>query len=184
MKYFCKYSVLDHFCPSQFQKNYRMERNLDTSSCCGQLAQQPGPRKEYHLWNHRGLFTEMKASPPSLPLKWKWVYIIMKEKDLWVLCPLSTLGKMVSCGQPWNGQIWECMHILHSFSMNHSTKDDCVSLWMIEPQLAPRGTSAQSFSASEMEVSWNAIAWNRNTGRVLGYEVIHINLTSICEYAS
>lgn len=22
-----------------------------------------------------------------------------------------------------------------------------------------------------MEVSWNAIAWNRNTGRVLGYEV-------------
>ncbi|KAM5314943.1 contactin-6 isoform 2-T2 [Glossophaga mutica] len=40
-----------------------------------------------------------------------------------------------------------------------------------EPQLAPRGTSAQSFSASEMEVSWTAIAWNRNTGRVLGYEV-------------
>lgn len=48
---------------------------------------------------------------------------------------------------------------------------------MVEPQLAPRGTSVQSFSASEMEVSWNAIAWNRNTGRVLGYEVIHIDLT-------
>ncbi|KAB1264718.1 Contactin-6 [Camelus dromedarius] len=25
----------------------------------------------------------------------------------------------------------------------------------------------------EMEVSWNAIAWNRNTGRVLGYEVLY-----------
>ncbi|XP_076984777.1 contactin-6 [Tamandua tetradactyla] len=42
-----------------------------------------------------------------------------------------------------------------------------------EPQLAPRGTYVQSFSASEMEVSWNAIAWNRNTGRVLGYEVLY-----------
>uniref|UniRef100_A0A8D1CFD6 Contactin 6 n=1 Tax=Sus scrofa TaxID=9823 RepID=A0A8D1CFD6_PIG len=42
-----------------------------------------------------------------------------------------------------------------------------------EPQLAPRGTSVQSFSASEMEVSWNAIAWNRNTGRVLGYEILY-----------
>ncbi|XP_036875272.1 contactin-6 isoform X2 [Manis javanica] len=42
-----------------------------------------------------------------------------------------------------------------------------------EPQLAPTGTSVQSFSASEMEVSWNAIAWNRNTGRVLGYEVLY-----------
>ncbi|XP_062056318.1 contactin-6 [Lepus europaeus] len=42
-----------------------------------------------------------------------------------------------------------------------------------EPQLAPRGTSVQSFSASEVEVSWNAIAWNRNTGRVLGYEVLY-----------
>lgn len=48
---------------------------------------------------------------------------------------------------------------------------------MVEPQLAPRGTSVQSFSASEMEVSWNAIAWNRNTGRVLGYEVIHDDFT-------
>nr|XP_023422333.1 contactin-6 [Cavia porcellus] len=42
-----------------------------------------------------------------------------------------------------------------------------------EPQLAPRGMSVQSFSASEMEVSWNAVAWNRNTGRVLGYEVLY-----------
>ncbi|XP_053456419.1 contactin-6 isoform X1 [Nycticebus coucang] len=42
-----------------------------------------------------------------------------------------------------------------------------------EPQLAPRKISVQSFSASEMEVSWNAIAWNRNTGRVLGYEVLY-----------
>ncbi|KAM9185754.1 contactin-6 [Dugong dugon] len=42
-----------------------------------------------------------------------------------------------------------------------------------EPQLAPRGTSVQSVSASEMEVSWNAIDWNRNTGRVLGYEVLY-----------
>ncbi|XP_060036328.1 contactin-6 isoform X5 [Erinaceus europaeus] len=42
-----------------------------------------------------------------------------------------------------------------------------------EPRLAPRGTSVQSFSASEVEVSWEAIAWNRNTGRVLGYEVLY-----------
>ncbi|XP_049718991.1 contactin-6 isoform X2 [Elephas maximus indicus] len=42
-----------------------------------------------------------------------------------------------------------------------------------EPRLAPRGTSVQSVSASEMEVSWNAIDWNRNTGRVLGYEVLY-----------
>ncbi|XP_048210846.1 contactin-6 [Perognathus longimembris pacificus] len=42
-----------------------------------------------------------------------------------------------------------------------------------EPQLAPRRTSVQSVSASEMEVSWNAIAWNRNTGRVLGYEILY-----------
>uniref|UniRef100_A0A8D2LZR0 Contactin 6 n=1 Tax=Varanus komodoensis TaxID=61221 RepID=A0A8D2LZR0_VARKO len=40
------------------------------------------------------------------------------------------------------------------------------------PQIAPTGTSAQSFSASEMEISWNPVAWNRHTGRVLGYEVI------------
>lgn len=58
-----------------------------------------------------------------------------------------------------------------------SIEDGDVSSLMVEPQLAPRGTSVQSFSASEMEVSWNAIAWNRNTGRVLGYEVIHIDLT-------
>ncbi|XP_038628730.1 contactin-6 [Tachyglossus aculeatus] len=42
-----------------------------------------------------------------------------------------------------------------------------------EPQLAPVGVSAQSFSASEMEVSWGAIAWSRHTGRVLGYEVLY-----------
>ncbi|XP_023403768.2 contactin-6 isoform X2 [Loxodonta africana] len=42
-----------------------------------------------------------------------------------------------------------------------------------EPRMAPRGTSVQSVSASEMEVSWNAIDWNRNTGRVLGYEVLY-----------
>uniref|UniRef100_A0A8D2GPD3 Contactin 6 n=1 Tax=Urocitellus parryii TaxID=9999 RepID=A0A8D2GPD3_UROPR len=42
-----------------------------------------------------------------------------------------------------------------------------------EPQLAPKGTSVQSFSASEVEVSWHAIAWNRNTGRVLGYEILY-----------
>lgn len=54
-----------------------------------------------------------------------------------------------------------------------SANDVSVFVWMVEPQLAPKGTSVQSFSASEVEVSWNAIAWNRNTGRVLGYEVIH-----------
>ncbi|XP_053159063.1 contactin-6 isoform X2 [Hemicordylus capensis] len=42
-----------------------------------------------------------------------------------------------------------------------------------EPQIAPTGTSIQSFSASEMEVSWNPVAWNRHTGRVLGYEVLY-----------
>ncbi|XP_074140168.1 contactin-6 [Sminthopsis crassicaudata] len=42
-----------------------------------------------------------------------------------------------------------------------------------EPQLAPTGASIQSFSASEVDISWNAIAWNRSTGRVLGYEVLY-----------
>ncbi|XP_055985298.1 contactin-6-like [Sorex fumeus] len=42
-----------------------------------------------------------------------------------------------------------------------------------EPRLAPRGTSVQSVSASEMEVSWEAVSWNRNTGRVLGYEILY-----------
>uniref|UniRef100_A0A6J0TGL1 Contactin-6 isoform X1 n=1 Tax=Pogona vitticeps TaxID=103695 RepID=A0A6J0TGL1_9SAUR len=41
-----------------------------------------------------------------------------------------------------------------------------------EPQLAPTGTSVQSLSASELEVSWSPVAWNRHTGRVLGYEVL------------
>uniref|UniRef100_A0A803SSH1 Contactin 6 n=1 Tax=Anolis carolinensis TaxID=28377 RepID=A0A803SSH1_ANOCA len=42
-----------------------------------------------------------------------------------------------------------------------------------EPQIAPTGASVQSISASEMEVSWNPVAWNRHTGRVLGYEVLY-----------
>ncbi|KAH0630234.1 hypothetical protein JD844_013012 [Phrynosoma platyrhinos] len=42
-----------------------------------------------------------------------------------------------------------------------------------EPQIAPNGTSVQSISASEIEVSWNPVAWNRHTGRVLGYEVLY-----------
>ncbi|XP_060095551.1 contactin-6-like isoform X2 [Heteronotia binoei] len=42
-----------------------------------------------------------------------------------------------------------------------------------EPQIAPTGISTQSFSSSEIEVSWNPIAWNRHTGRVLGYEVLY-----------
>ncbi|NXH13009.1 CNTN6 protein, partial [Bucco capensis] len=40
-----------------------------------------------------------------------------------------------------------------------------------EPQIAPVGTSAVSISAAEVEVSWQPIEWNKNTGRVLGYEV-------------
>ncbi|XP_074055149.1 contactin-6-like [Macrotis lagotis] len=42
-----------------------------------------------------------------------------------------------------------------------------------EPQQAPTGASVQSYSASEVDISWNAIAWNRSTGRVLGYEVLY-----------
>ncbi|XP_068940175.1 contactin-6 [Petaurus breviceps papuanus] len=42
-----------------------------------------------------------------------------------------------------------------------------------EPQLAPTGAFVQSYSASEVDISWNAIAWNRSTGRVLGYEVLY-----------
>ncbi|XP_053234135.1 contactin-6 isoform X1 [Podarcis raffonei] len=42
-----------------------------------------------------------------------------------------------------------------------------------EPQIAPTGTIVQSFSASEIEVSWNPVVWNRHTGRVLGYEVLY-----------
>nr|XP_044989316.1 LOW QUALITY PROTEIN: heterogeneous nuclear ribonucleoprotein D0-like [Jaculus jaculus] len=63
---------------------------------------------------------------------------------------------------------------LSTVSIIYSGEDDsCTFPWMVKPQLAPRGTSVQNFSASEMEVSWNAIAWNRNTGRVLGYEVLY-----------
>ncbi|XP_032650511.1 contactin-6 isoform X1 [Chelonoidis abingdonii] len=54
---------------------------------------------------------------------------------------------------------------LSSISIVYSGED--------EPQIAPMGVSVQSFSASEVEVSWNAIAWNRHTGRVLGYEVLY-----------
>uniref|UniRef100_A0A8B9MM71 Contactin 6 n=2 Tax=Accipitrinae TaxID=8955 RepID=A0A8B9MM71_9AVES len=42
-----------------------------------------------------------------------------------------------------------------------------------EPQIAPAGASALSVSAAEVEVSWQPIAWNRHTGRVLGYEVLY-----------
>ncbi|XP_026532374.1 contactin-6-like [Notechis scutatus] len=42
-----------------------------------------------------------------------------------------------------------------------------------EPQIAPTGMSVQSFSSSEMEVSWNPLVWTRQTGRILGYEVLY-----------
>uniref|UniRef100_A0A8C6VAA4 Contactin 6 n=1 Tax=Naja naja TaxID=35670 RepID=A0A8C6VAA4_NAJNA len=42
-----------------------------------------------------------------------------------------------------------------------------------EPQIAPTGMSVQSFSSSEMEVSWNPLVWTRHTGRILGYEVLY-----------
>ncbi|KFP06672.1 Contactin-6, partial [Calypte anna] len=54
---------------------------------------------------------------------------------------------------------------LSSISIVYSGED--------EPQIAPAGTSAQSVSAAEVEVSWQPIAWNRHTGRVLGYEVLY-----------
>nr|XP_009687341.1 PREDICTED: contactin-6 isoform X2 [Struthio camelus australis] len=54
---------------------------------------------------------------------------------------------------------------LSSISIVYSGED--------EPQIAPAGTSVQSISAAEVEVSWKAIAWNRHTGRVLGYEVLY-----------
>lgn len=47
-----------------------------------------------------------------------------------------------------------------------------------EPQIAPAGASALSVSAAEVEVSWQPIAWNRHTGRVLGYEVRRLVLVS------
>lgn len=80
-------------------------------------------------------------------------------------------GEDGECSQHGAGLL-EAQRRLLPLSWNRATKAGCVFLWMAEPQLAPRGTSVQSFSASEMEVSWNAIAWNRNTGRVLGYEVM------------
>ncbi|KAK2534585.1 hypothetical protein Q9966_007228 [Columba livia] len=54
---------------------------------------------------------------------------------------------------------------LSSISIVYSGED--------EPQIAPAGTSALSISAAEVEVSWQPIAWNRHTGRVLGYEVLY-----------
>lgn len=47
-----------------------------------------------------------------------------------------------------------------------------------EPQIAPAGASALSISAAEVEISWQPIAWNRHTGRVLGYEVRQLVLVS------
>uniref|UniRef100_A0A8D0ENI2 Contactin 6 n=1 Tax=Strix occidentalis caurina TaxID=311401 RepID=A0A8D0ENI2_STROC len=55
--------------------------------------------------------------------------------------------------------------ILSSISIVYSGED--------EPQIAPVGASALSISAAEVEVSWQPIAWNRHTGRVLGYEVLY-----------
>ncbi|KFV07798.1 Contactin-6, partial [Pterocles gutturalis] len=54
---------------------------------------------------------------------------------------------------------------LSSISIVYSGED--------EPQIAPTGASATSVSAAEVEVSWQPIAWNRHTGRVLGYEVLY-----------
>ncbi|XP_032841656.1 contactin-6 isoform X5 [Tyto alba] len=54
---------------------------------------------------------------------------------------------------------------LSSISIVYSGED--------EPQIAPVGMSALSISAMEVEVSWQPIAWNRHTGRVLGYEVLY-----------
>ncbi|XP_068264513.1 contactin-6 [Nyctibius grandis] len=54
---------------------------------------------------------------------------------------------------------------LSSISIVYSGED--------EPQIAPAGASALSVSAAEVEVSWQPIAWNRHTGRVLGYEVLY-----------
>ncbi|XP_010175070.1 contactin-6-like, partial [Antrostomus carolinensis] len=54
---------------------------------------------------------------------------------------------------------------LSSISIVYSGED--------EPQITPVGTSALSISAAEVEVSWQPIAWNRHTGRVLGYEVLY-----------
>ncbi|XP_072731904.1 contactin-6-like isoform X4 [Ciconia boyciana] len=54
---------------------------------------------------------------------------------------------------------------LSSISIVYSGED--------EPQIAPAGASALSISAAEVEVSWQPIAWNRHTGRVLGYEVLY-----------
>ncbi|XP_050169204.1 contactin-6 isoform X2 [Myiozetetes cayanensis] len=54
---------------------------------------------------------------------------------------------------------------LSSISIIYSGED--------EPQIAPVGVSALSVSAAEVEVSWQPLAWNRHTGRVLGYEVLY-----------
>ncbi|XP_054450594.1 contactin-3-like [Pteronotus mesoamericanus] len=40
-----------------------------------------------------------------------------------------------------------------------------------EPAAAPAQVSAESLSASEIEVSWGAVPWKLSSGRLLGYEV-------------
>ena len=40
-----------------------------------------------------------------------------------------------------------------------------------EPAAAPPRVSAESLSASEIEVSWGAVPWKLSSGRLLGYEV-------------
>ncbi|KAF1605859.1 Contactin-6, partial [Eudyptes chrysolophus] len=64
---------------------------------------------------------------------------------------------------------------LSSISIVYSGEDGnaCVVSHHPEPQIAPAGASALSVSAAEVEVSWQPIAWNRHTGRVLGYEVLY-----------
>ncbi|KAM8994503.1 LOW QUALITY PROTEIN: contactin-6 [Ara ararauna] len=52
---------------------------------------------------------------------------------------------------------------LSSISIVYSGED--------EPQIAPVGVC--TVSAAEVEISWQPIAWNRHTGRVLGYEVLY-----------
>ncbi|KAM9533484.1 LOW QUALITY PROTEIN: contactin-6 [Guaruba guarouba] len=52
---------------------------------------------------------------------------------------------------------------LSSISIAYSGED--------EPQIAPVGVC--TVSAAEVEISWQPIAWNRHTGRVLGYEVLY-----------
>lgn len=81
----CKGLLIDYYASfSQFPKNYKTGKVLDTSLCSDLLAQQAGQKQSLPRWRHPNTFIEMKVSHHCTPLKWKLASSIRKESALWV----------------------------------------------------------------------------------------------------